>query len=98
MKAQGIKSERETIIRFDEEGATVSIWTASDVIFRRLLKRLGRAYLTEDGERHAVFEFPVEWLILPKSKVKRSLTEAQAANLRDRGLALSKNRAKINAD
>ena len=54
MTPKGPRSERETVINFHEEADTASIWTASDVVYRRLMKRLGRQYLTEDGERHAI--------------------------------------------
>jgi hypothetical protein len=84
MKGKGPKQERETIINFNEEDDTASIWTASDPVYRRLLKRLGRQYLTEDGERHAVFTFPAEFLQLPRARTKRVLTDAQRAKLRDR--------------
>ena len=79
MKASGPRFERETIINFNEEDATASIWTASDKVYRRLMKRLGRAYLTEDGERHAVFTFPSNFLGLPrvKSKNRWTLTAGQ---------------------
>ena len=84
MKGKGPKSERETIINFNEEDDTASIWTASDAVYRRLMKRLGREYLTEDSERHAVFTFPKELISLPRVKAKRVLTDAQRAKLRDR--------------
>lgn len=35
MKGKGPKHERETIINFNEEGATASISTASDAVYRR---------------------------------------------------------------
>jgi len=75
MKGKGPKYERETILNFNEEEKTASIWTASETVYRRLLKRLGRAYLTEDGERHSVFVFPTAFIKLPKPK--REATEAQ---------------------
>jgi hypothetical protein len=81
MKASGPKHERETIINFNEESDTASIWTASETVRRRLLKRLGSGYLTEDGERHAVFTFPVKFLQLPRAKAKKVLSEAQRAAL-----------------
>ena len=82
MKAEGIRQERETIINFNEVDATATVWTASEVIYRRLLKRLGRAYLTEDGERHAVFTFPVNFLDLPRVKAKRELDPGRNWRLR----------------
>jgi hypothetical protein len=94
MKGKGPKCERETIINFNEEADTASIWTASDVVYRRLMKRLGRQYLTEDGERHAVFTFPKELISLPRAKAKRVLTEAQRAQMASR---MSRTRENISA-
>jgi hypothetical protein len=84
MKGKGPKHERETIINFNEEDGEASIWTASEPVYRRLLKRLGRAYLTEDGERHAVFTFPMNFLDPPRAKVKKTLTPEQRALLASR--------------
>lgn len=82
MKASGVKHERETIIGWNEEDDNAWIWTASDTVYRRLLKRLGRAYLTVDGERHAEFRFPKAWILLPRPK--RAVSEAKRAELRER--------------
>ena len=84
MQASGPRHERETIIRFDEEGDLAEVYTASHVIYRRLIKRLGRAYLAEDGERHAVFKFPKEFISLPRLKAQKSLTPTQRAELASR--------------
>jgi hypothetical protein len=84
MKGKGPKHERETIINFNEEDGEASIWTASEPVYRRLLKRLGRAYLTADGERHAVFTFPAEFLQLPRAKAKKVLTPEQRVQLANR--------------
>lgn len=65
MTPKGPRSERETVIRFDDDDGTATIWTASGVVYRKLLKRLGRSYLTEDGERHAVFTLPKRAVRLP---------------------------------
>ena len=81
MKGKGPRSERETIINFNEEEDKATIWTASDAVYRRLLRRLGTGYLTEDGERHAVFTFPAEWAVLPRARTKRVLTPQQKADL-----------------
>lgn len=54
MKGQGIKSERETIVRFDDEGQEAEIWTASETVYRRL-KKAGYQ-LVEDQDRHAIFK------------------------------------------
>jgi hypothetical protein len=95
MTPKGPRSERETVIRFDEEEDTASIWAASDAVYRRLMKRLGRQYLTEDGERHAVFTFPKELISLPRAKAKRVLTEAQRAQMASR---MSQSRQNIRAN
>jgi hypothetical protein len=79
MTGKGPKLERETIINWNEGEATASIWTASQTVYRRLLKRLGRAYLTEDGERHAVFIFPIEFIQLPRPKKRVSEARREAA-------------------
>lgn len=84
MNAKGPKRERETIINFNEEDETATVWTASGSVYNRLLKGLGRAYLTDDGERHAVFTFPTEFLQFPKVKAKRVLTPEQKAQLAGR--------------
>ena len=93
MKGEGPKHERETIINFNEEGNTASIWTASVIVYRRLLKRLGREYLTEDSESHAEFKFPVSFLQLPRPK--RPVTEAQREAGRQRRRALLVRSARI---
>ena len=94
MKGKGPRIERETVINFNEESDTASIWTASEVVYRKLLKRLGSQYLTEDGERHAEFKFPRELISLPRVKAKRVLTEAQRAQMASR---MSRTRENIRA-
>lgn len=71
MNGTGIRQERETIINMNEEDDACSIWTASETVYRRLMKRLGSAYLAENGERHALFIFPKKWLLLPRSRPDR---------------------------
>lgn len=78
MKGNGPKHERETIINFNEEDDTASIWTASETVYRRL-RKLG--YMpSEDGERHAVFTMPKREVKLPRPK--RAVSEAQRERLR----------------
>jgi len=84
MGGKGPRFERETVITFNEEEAEATIWTASETIYRRLIKRLGRAYLAEDNERHAVFKFPKEFISLPRLKAQKSLTPTQRAQLASR--------------
>src|SRR5215510_9776087 len=81
MKGKGPRIERETVINFNEEEDVAWIWTASEVVYERLLKRLGRAYLTEDGERHAEFRFPKQFITLPRTKAKRVLNPIHKARL-----------------
>ena len=90
MKGHGPKHERETIIRFDDESDKAEIWTAGEPVYRRLLKRLGRAYLTEDGERHAVFTFPAEFLQLPRARAKKVLSPEKRLNWQTAWLAAHK--------
>lgn len=90
MKANGIKSERETIVKWNEEDETASIWTASDTVYRRLLKRLGRAYLTEDDERHAVFKCPKKLIRLPSAPRPRSEVQQKESVARGQALARAK--------
>ena len=80
MTGKGLKSERETIINFNEDEATATIWTASEVTYRRLLKR-GYAPI-EDGERSALFRVPKRDVKLPRPK--REMTEDQRESLRIR--------------
>ena len=81
MKASGPRHERETVIRFDEEDGQASVWTASQSVHNRLMRRLGRAYLVEDGERHSLFVFPREFVGLPRAKQKKQLTPEAKAEL-----------------
>ena len=77
MKASGPRTERETIVNFNEEESTASIWTASEVVYRRLIKQLGTESLLEDGERHAIFELPKAWIKLPRQRKVRVPTPKQ---------------------
>ena len=66
MKGKGPRSERETVIRLDEAGYTASVWTSSEVVYRRLRKM---GYLpTEDNERSARFRVPKRDVRLPRPK------------------------------
>jgi len=70
MKPIGPPYERETIIRFDDDSDVAELWTASATYYRRMLKR-GFTPI-EDGERHALFEFPKKSVKLPRfGKSKR---------------------------
>jgi len=89
MKGYGPKRERETIIRFDDQSDSSEIWTASETVYRRLLKRLGRAYLAEDGERHAAFSCPKQFLQLPRIKQRKERSQAQYDQLIHHGKQLT---------
>jgi hypothetical protein len=77
MKGKGPKHERETVIRFDEETQTASVWTASELTYRRLLK-LGYMPASE-SDRSVTFEIPKRDIKLPRPK--RTITEAQRERL-----------------
>jgi len=81
MKQSGPPYERETIIRWDAEGENATIWTANETVYNRLLKRLGRAHLDKDEERHATFSCPKQWIILPRHKVSRKISDEQREKL-----------------
>ena len=81
MKGMGPRNERETIINFNDVDETATVWTASEVVYRRLKKRLGWEHLIEDGERHAIFAFPRKLLNLPMVRTKRVMSEAHKAKL-----------------
>jgi hypothetical protein len=75
MKAKGPKHERETIIRFDEESATATVWTASNAIYKWL--RQAGYVPTEDNGRSASFDVPKTDIKLPRPRRKRTLTDEQ---------------------
>lgn len=64
MKGKGMRHERETVILFNDEDEMLSLWTASETVYRRLLKR--GIDLVKDDERSAEFRCPRKWLILPR--------------------------------
>ena len=84
MKAKGPKIERETIIRWDEVGEQASIWTASQPVYRKLLK-LGHTP-TEDNERSASFDVPKRCVSIRRA---RSLSDKQREALQKHGFASS---------
>ena len=81
MIGSGPRAERETVINFNQADETATVWTASEQVYRKLMKKLGRVYLTEDGERHAVFTFPRQLIRLPQAKTVRKLSEARKVKL-----------------
>jgi hypothetical protein len=54
MTPKGPRSERETIINFNEDDETATIWTASGPMDKRF-RKLGLEVI-EEGERHTVFK------------------------------------------
>jgi hypothetical protein len=79
MTGRGAKCERETIINFNEESDTASIWTASEVVYRRL-KKLGYVP-SQDNERSALFKMPKRDIKLPRPK--RIISEARRERIRE---------------
>src|SRR5262245_33591694 len=79
MKDKGPKYERETIINLNEESDTASIWTANEVVYRRLMK-LG--YIpSQHNERSAVFKLPKRDIKLPRPK--RVMSEARREKIKE---------------
>jgi hypothetical protein len=78
VNGKGPKTERETIIRFDEASPTADVWTASEPIYRKLRKQ-GHVP-KEDGERSATFEVPKRSVVI---KTRRVLTDKQKEALRN---------------
>jgi len=56
MTGKGPRRERETIINFNEEDDELSIWTASEQVYRRLRK--AGFMPSEESDRSAVFKLP----------------------------------------
>ena len=54
MTPKGPRSERETVINFNEEDETATIWTASGPMDRRF-RKLGLEVI-EEGDRHTMFK------------------------------------------
>jgi hypothetical protein len=68
------------VITFNEEEPTASVWTASEVIYRRLKKQGYQP--AEDEERHAVFTMPKAVVKVLRSRAKRILTPEHKEALR----------------
>ena len=82
MKAKGPKIERETIIRWDEVNPSAEIWTASQHVYRKLVKQ-GHVP-KEDGERSASFDVPKRWVSVRRPRV---LSEKQREALQNHGFS-----------
>jgi hypothetical protein len=85
MKGHGPREERETIIRFNESDDTAVIWTASDVIYRRIRRRGYQPF--EDCDRHAEFHIARADIKLPRPKRVRVLSDKQRETLRNAGFS-----------
>jgi hypothetical protein len=83
VKGKGSRQERESVIRFDEESSEANVWTASEVMYRKL-KKLGFIPV-EDRDRSATFRIPKKCVSIRKPRV---LTKEQREALRKRGKAL----------
>src|SRR5262245_29284364 len=79
-EGQGTKFERETVIIFNEAEVKASIWTASESVYRQLIKR-GYQPAT-DEERHATFDIPRREMMLPRPKRKREMSVKQQEALK----------------
>jgi hypothetical protein len=90
VKGHGPREERETVIVFSEGDDEACIWTASEVVYRRMLKRGWKP--VDDSERHAEFNVPRDRIKLP-TKRKRTVTPEQIERLKQTGF---KNRGKAN--
>ena len=69
------RDERETGILWDEGSDTALLWTASEPIKRRMIKRLGQP--TSTAGMTAEWRFPKSWVRLPAKP--RTLSEAARA-------------------
>lgn len=74
MKQSGPAHERETIIRFSDADAKVTIWTASGKMYRKLML-LGFTRVS-DGERHAEFNCTLKNVRITKG---RKMSDEQKA-------------------
>ena len=83
MKGKGPKLERETIINFNEAEPYASIWTASEPMYRKLLK-LGYEPI-EGSDRSATFTVPKKLVAVRKP---RKITPAYRTRLADKARLL----------
>ena len=76
MKANGPRIERETVIVFNDEEETASLWTASAVVYRQMTKR---GYSpSQDNGRSASFTIAKADLKLPRPKRKITAEQRRA--------------------
>ena len=83
MKGRGPRQERETTIHFNEVELTASIWTASEPMYRKLLK-LGYKP-TEESDRSATFHVPKKLVAVRKI---RKITDAHRKRLAQKARSL----------
>jgi hypothetical protein len=79
--------ERETIIVFNDEDDTATIWTAQRPWITKLRKNPAAKLIEEgnhDGSVWAEFELPKELVSFRSARVKRELTAEQRAELGER--------------
>lgn len=85
MTGKGPRSERETIVLFNEADDEMEIWTASEIVYRRL-KKAG-FYPANEGDRHATFRIPKSSFRMPRqpsparAEQGRRLADARKAKL-----------------
>jgi hypothetical protein len=83
LKGKGPRQERETIINFNEAEPNASIWTASEPMFRKLLK-LGYEPI-EGSDRSATFEVPKRLVSVRKP---RKITQAHRTRLAEKARSM----------
>ena len=83
MKGKGPRDERETIINFNEAEPCASIWTASEPMYRKLLK-LGYEPI-EGSDRSATFEVPKRLVSVRKP---RKISDAHRTSLGEKARLL----------
>ena len=83
MKGKGPRDERETIINFNEAEPYASIWTASQPIYRKLLK-VGYEPI-EGSDRSATFEVPKR---LVSVRNPRKISDAHCTKLAEKARSL----------
>ena len=80
---KGPRHERETIVNFNEADDTMSIWTASEQVYRRLVKAGFQSDPNRETDRSAVF-------VLPKSSFRFPKLPSEARVQRGRELAAAR--------
>lgn len=81
MSSGGSRLERETIILFNEEEDTAEVYTASQSIYRKMIKRGYKA--DEDLKDGAIFYIPKCNIRLPNKGRKRKLQKDQIQKMQE---------------